>query len=172
MSRTCPCAAMNEDVGVKTTVMGPMGESMATRMWSGYTMVKSMGGEDSSPDCCCSLARSECTDFCFTPPPSASATLAASALPSGLDAAGAVGGGADPDADAGAPTAVGDSPGGGGKVPLLPEYVESITDDEVVFRNYDAYPECLHCRSPFDTVFPGAPGAVVSIHASARKATS
>jgi lysine 2,3-aminomutase len=29
-----------------------------------------------------------------------------------------------------------DSPGGGGKVPLLPEYVESINDDEVVFRNY------------------------------------
>jgi lysine 2,3-aminomutase len=29
-----------------------------------------------------------------------------------------------------------DSPGGGGKVPLLPEYVESITDDEVIFRNY------------------------------------
>jgi len=30
-----------------------------------------------------------------------------------------------------------DSPGGGGKVPLLPEYLESITDDEVVFRNYE-----------------------------------
>ena len=30
-----------------------------------------------------------------------------------------------------------DSPGGGGKVPLLPEYVEEITDDEVVFRNYE-----------------------------------
>jgi len=29
-----------------------------------------------------------------------------------------------------------DAPGGGGKVPLLPEYVEEITDDEVVFRNY------------------------------------
>ena len=29
-----------------------------------------------------------------------------------------------------------DSPGGGGKVPLLPEYVESITDEEVVFHNY------------------------------------
>jgi len=29
-----------------------------------------------------------------------------------------------------------DSPGGGGKVPLLPEYVEEITDEEVVFRNY------------------------------------
>jgi lysine 2,3-aminomutase len=30
-----------------------------------------------------------------------------------------------------------DAPGGGGKVPLLPEYVESITEDEVVFRNYE-----------------------------------
>jgi lysine 2,3-aminomutase len=29
-----------------------------------------------------------------------------------------------------------DAPGGGGKVPLLPEYVESITDSEVVFRNF------------------------------------
>ena len=30
-----------------------------------------------------------------------------------------------------------DSPGGGGKVPLLPEYVESITEEEVTFRNYE-----------------------------------
>jgi len=29
-----------------------------------------------------------------------------------------------------------DAPGGGGKIPLLPEYVESINDDEVVLRNY------------------------------------
>ena len=29
-----------------------------------------------------------------------------------------------------------DAPGGGGKVPLLPEYVEEINEDEVVFRNY------------------------------------
>jgi len=29
-----------------------------------------------------------------------------------------------------------DAPGGGGKIPLLPEYVESITDDAVVLRNY------------------------------------
>jgi lysine 2,3-aminomutase len=29
-----------------------------------------------------------------------------------------------------------DAPGGGGKVPLLPEYVEEITDEAVVFRNY------------------------------------
>jgi lysine 2,3-aminomutase len=30
-----------------------------------------------------------------------------------------------------------DAPGGGGKVPVNPEYVESITDDEIVFRNYE-----------------------------------
>jgi len=35
------------------------------------------------------------------------------------------------------PAFVIDSPGGGGKVPLLPEYVESINDDEVVFKNYE-----------------------------------
>ena len=29
-----------------------------------------------------------------------------------------------------------DAPGGGGKIPLLPEYVERITDDEVVMRNF------------------------------------
>ena len=29
-----------------------------------------------------------------------------------------------------------DAPGGGGKVPLLPEYVESFSEDEVVFRNF------------------------------------
>jgi lysine 2,3-aminomutase len=30
-----------------------------------------------------------------------------------------------------------DAPGGGGKVPVNPEYVERITDDEVVFRNFE-----------------------------------
>src|SRR5712692_2804255 len=29
-----------------------------------------------------------------------------------------------------------DAPGGGGKIPLLPEYVESVDDDQVVLRNY------------------------------------
>src|SRR5580765_8838997 len=29
-----------------------------------------------------------------------------------------------------------DAPGGGGKIPLLPEYVEEINEDEVVLRNY------------------------------------
>lgn len=30
-----------------------------------------------------------------------------------------------------------DAPGGGGKVPINPEYVQKITDDEVVLRNYE-----------------------------------
>ena len=30
-----------------------------------------------------------------------------------------------------------DAPGGGGKVPVNPDYVERITDDEVVFRNFE-----------------------------------
>jgi len=30
-----------------------------------------------------------------------------------------------------------DAPGGGGKVPINPEYVESISDDLIVFRNYE-----------------------------------
>lgn len=29
-----------------------------------------------------------------------------------------------------------DAPGGGGKIPLLPQYIEEISDDEVVMRNY------------------------------------
>src|SRR6266571_2799503 len=29
-----------------------------------------------------------------------------------------------------------DAPGGGGKIPLLPEYVVKLTDQEVVLRNY------------------------------------
>jgi lysine 2,3-aminomutase len=36
----------------------------------------------------------------------------------------------------GVPHFVIDAPGGGGKIPILPEYVESVTDDEVVLRNY------------------------------------
>ncbi len=29
-----------------------------------------------------------------------------------------------------------DAPGGGGKIPLLPEYVQAITEEEVILRNY------------------------------------
>lgn len=41
-----------------------------------------------------------------------------------------------------------DAPGGGGKVPMNPEYLERITDDEVIFRNYEGrrytYPRLSH----------------------------
>ena len=30
-----------------------------------------------------------------------------------------------------------DAPGGGGKVPVNPDYVEKITDEEIIFRNYE-----------------------------------
>jgi lysine 2,3-aminomutase len=36
----------------------------------------------------------------------------------------------------GVPHFVIDAPGGGGKIPLLPEYVQEINDDEIVLRNY------------------------------------
>jgi lysine 2,3-aminomutase len=49
-----------------------------------------------------------------------------------------------------------DAPGGGGKVPLLPEYVEEITDDEVIFRNYEG--KRFSYKQPRQTVLPSAPG--------------
>jgi len=48
-----------------------------------------------------------------------------------------------------------DAPGGGGKVPLLPEYVESITEDEVVFRNFKG--ERYVYRQPRGPARPRAP---------------
>jgi lysine 2,3-aminomutase len=30
-----------------------------------------------------------------------------------------------------------DAPGGGGKVPINPDYVEKVTDEEIIFRNYE-----------------------------------
>ncbi len=45
-----------------------------------------------------------------------------------------------------------DAPGGGGKVPLLPEYVEEITDDEVVFRNYEG--KRFSYKQPRQTLVP------------------
>lgn len=30
-----------------------------------------------------------------------------------------------------------DAPGGGGKVPINPDYIESVSEDEIVFRNYE-----------------------------------
>jgi lysine 2,3-aminomutase len=53
-----------------------------------------------------------------------------------------------------------DAPGGGGKVPINPEYVEKITDDEVIFRNYEGHRFTYPLRShPLPTP---AVGPVVS----------
>ena len=41
-----------------------------------------------------------------------------------------------------------DAPGGGGKVPLLPEYVEEINEDEVIFRNYAGRAVRLQAAAP------------------------
>jgi lysine 2,3-aminomutase len=49
-----------------------------------------------------------------------------------------------------------DAPGGGGKVPLLPEYVEEITDDEVIFRNYEGKRfSYKQPKAPIPDVIPG-----------------
>ena len=50
-----------------------------------------------------------------------------------------------------------DAPGGGGKVPLLPEYVERITEDEVVMRNYEG--DRYVYRQPRQEVLVGASSA-------------
>jgi lysine 2,3-aminomutase len=45
-----------------------------------------------------------------------------------------------------------DAPGGGGKIPVLPKYVQSITDDEVVMRNFEGetfvYPQHREPKAP------------------------
>ncbi|MBI3096779.1 MAG: KamA family radical SAM protein [Planctomycetes bacterium] len=45
-----------------------------------------------------------------------------------------------------------DAPGGGGKIPILPEYVESMNEKEIVLRNYRGiryvYPEPVHSEEP------------------------
>jgi len=50
------------------------------------------------------------------------------------------------------PAYVIDSPGGGGKIPLLPNYIQSINEKEVVMRNYAgevfAYPQTKVRRRP------------------------
>jgi lysine 2,3-aminomutase len=54
----------------------------------------------------------------------------------------------------GVPHYVIDAPGGGGKIPLLPEYVQEINDDEVVLRNYAG--ETFHYPLPKEPVGVGA----------------
>ncbi len=61
-----------------------------------------------------------------------------------------------------------DAPGGGGKVPLQPEYVESITDAEVVVRNYEG--KRFVYRQPAAPAAAGcADGDVVPIRAATAR---
>src|SRR5690242_4431131 len=70
-----------------------------------------------------------------------------------------------------------DSPGGGGKVPLLPEYVEEINEDEVIFRNYEGKRFVYkQPRQPVpvsgcgDTIAPAAESDVLPIQIGKRAA--
>ncbi len=58
-----------------------------------------------------------------------------------------------------------DAPGGGGKVPVNPEYVESVTDDEVVFRNYEGkryrYPLKSTPLSPAEAPAPATESPII-----------
>ena len=49
------------------------------------------------------------------------------------------------------PTYVIDAPGGGGKIPLLPEYVEGREEGDLLLRNYEGkvfrYPDCPSTES-------------------------
>ena len=59
-----------------------------------------------------------------------------------------------------------DAPGGGGKVPINPDYVEAITDDEILFRNYEGalhrYP--LKARALPDPTPVVAPAQPIIVH--------
>ena len=70
-----------------------------------------------------------------------------------------------------------DAPGGGGKVPLLPEYVEEINDDEVIFRNYEGkrfvYKQPRHpvtISGCGETIAPAAQSDVVPIQIGKKPA--
>jgi lysine 2,3-aminomutase len=62
------------------------------------------------------------------------------------------------------PAFVIDSPGGGGKVPLLPEYLEYMNEDEVVFKNYEG--KQYSYKQP--KILP-KDGTIVPIEIAARK---
>ncbi len=58
------------------------------------------------------------------------------------------------------PTYVVDAPGGGGKIPLLPDYVVARSQSEIVLRNYEgktfAYPESAEGETMDDGELCGA----------------
>ncbi len=57
------------------------------------------------------------------------------------------------------PMLVIDAPGGGGKVPIVPNYIDEISDDRVVVRTYRGdrieypQPQARDCRVPYDDLY-------------------
>jgi lysine 2,3-aminomutase len=70
----------------------------------------------------------------------------------------------------GVPHYVIDAPGGGGKIPLLPEYVESVTDDEIVLRNYSG--EVYRYPLPRKPVEATSHGCVSRMNGNGRRKES
>lgn len=52
-----------------------------------------------------------------------------------------------------------DAPGGGGKVPINPEYIVRLTDDEIVFRNYEGREFSYPLNPATAVALPGGPRA-------------
>jgi lysine 2,3-aminomutase len=64
-----------------------------------------------------------------------------------------------------------DAPGGGGKIPLLPEYVVRLTDEEIVMRNFrgQRYVWKQPQREPDEVAATGTDGSVVPIRGKGGK---
>jgi lysine 2,3-aminomutase len=64
-----------------------------------------------------------------------------------------------------------DAPGGGGKIPLLPEYVVRLTDEEIVLRNFrgQRYVWKQPQREPEEVAATGTDGSVVPIRGKGTK---
>jgi len=64
-----------------------------------------------------------------------------------------------------------DAPGGGGKIPLLPEYVVRLTDEEIVIRNFrgERYVWKQPQRDPEEVAATGTDGSVVPIRGKSGK---
>ena len=64
-----------------------------------------------------------------------------------------------------------DAPGGGGKIPLIPEYVVRLTDDEIVLRNYrgQRYVWKQPQRDAEEVAATGTDGSVVPIRRKGGK---
>src|SRR5207245_11205880 len=70
----------------------------------------------------------------------------------------------------GIPTYVVDSPHGGGKIPLMPNYLVSASDDAVVLRNYEGMLVRYQAEDKPNTVQPTATSGVSSLLQGTRTA--